>query len=186
MSAMWKSNETGSTSFSPNPEPVRPMQSVSALESAARPAAVSASDQANIGKGLVLTGEITGSESLFIDGKVEGRINLPGNRVTIGRNGKVNASIVAREIVVLGKVRGNVSASDRVDIRAEGALTGDVACARISIEDGAFFKGGIDIRKPEAKPAPLGVAPTPLHTPTHTPGHESDAPEPEAPKTAQS
>jgi cytoskeletal protein CcmA (bactofilin family) len=145
------------------------MQSVSAIESAVRPVAVSASDQANIGKGLVLTGEITGSESLFIDGKVEGRINLPGNRVTVGRNGKVNASIVAREIVVLGKVRGNVSASDRVDIRAEGALTGDVACARISIEDGAFFKGGIDIRKPEAKPVTASVAPTPASASTPAP-----------------
>jgi cytoskeletal protein CcmA (bactofilin family) len=90
---------------------------------------------------------------LFIDGKVEGSINLNGNRVTVGRNGQVAASITAREVVVLGKVRGNVTASDRVDIRAEGALTGDVAAARISIEDGAFFKGGIDIRKPEAKPA---------------------------------
>jgi cytoskeletal protein CcmA (bactofilin family) len=178
---MWKSNETGSPSFNPSPEPVRPMQSVSALESAARPAAVSASDQANIGKGLVLTGEITGSESLFIDGKVEGRINLPGNRVTVGRNGKVNASIIAREIVVLGKVRGNVSASDRVDIRAEGALTGDVACARISIEDGAFFKGGIDIRKPEAKPAPLSSVPAHTITTPLAPEPETDAP-----KTSQS
>jgi cytoskeletal protein CcmA (bactofilin family) len=104
-----------------------------------------------IGKGLYFKGEITGAESLFIDGKVEGAINLPGNRVTVGRNGQVGANIAAREIVVLGKVRGNVTASDRVDIRAEGALTGDVAAARISIEDGAFFKGGIDIRKPEPK-----------------------------------
>jgi cytoskeletal protein CcmA (bactofilin family) len=153
------------------------MQSVSALE-AARPVAVSASDQANIGKGLVLTGEITGSESLFIDGRVEGRINLPGNRVTVGRNGKVNASIVAREIVVLGKVRGNVSASDRVDIRAEGALTGDVACARISIEDGAFFKGGIDIRKPDVKPAPLTAVPA--HTISTSAASEPDAPKPQS------
>ena len=109
-----------------------------------------------------MKGEITGTESLFIDGKVEGSISLPGNRVTVGRNGQVAASITAREIVVLGKVRGNVSASDRVDIRAEGALTGDVAAARISIEDGAFFKGGIDIRKPEAtKPGPGGSAAAP-------------------------
>ena len=79
-------------------------------------------------------------------------MTLPGNRVTVGRNGQVSASISAREIVVLGKVRGNVAATDRVDIRAEGSLTGDVAAARISIEDGAFFKGGIDIRKPDAKP----------------------------------
>ena len=95
---------------------------------------------------------------MFIDGKVEGSINLPGNRVTVGRNGQVASSITAREIVILGKVRGNISATDRVDIRAEGALTGDVSAARISIEDGAFFKGGIDIRKPDGKPgAPVPV-----------------------------
>jgi cytoskeletal protein CcmA (bactofilin family) len=78
---------------------------------------------------------------------VEGSINLSGNRVTVGRNGVVAANINAREIVVLGKVRGNLTASDRVDIRSDGSLTGDVIAARISIEDGAFFKGGIDIRK---------------------------------------
>ena len=112
---------------------------------AAQPAS---SDQATIGKSLVVKGEVTGSESLYIDGKVEGAINLPGNRVTVGRNGQVAANITAREIVVLGKVRGNVTASDRVDIRSEGSLTGDVTAQRISIEDGAFFKGGIDIQKP--------------------------------------
>jgi cytoskeletal protein CcmA (bactofilin family) len=90
---------------------------------------------------------VTGSESLYIDGRVEGSINLSGNRVTVGRNGVVSANINAREIVVLGKVRGNLTASDRVDIRSDGSLTGDVVAARISIEDGAFFKGGIDIRK---------------------------------------
>jgi len=102
---------------------------------------------ATIGKSLVIKGEVTGSESLYIDGRVEGSINLAGNRVTVGRNGVVAANINAREIVVLGKVRGNLTASDRVDIRSDGSLTGDVVAARISIEDGAFFKGGIDIRK---------------------------------------
>ena len=104
-------------------------------------------DQATIGKSLVIKGEVTGSESLYIDGRVEGSISLAGNRVTIGRNGVVAANINAREIVVLGKVRGNITASDRVDIRSDGSLTGDVVAARISIEDGAYFKGGIDIRK---------------------------------------
>jgi cytoskeletal protein CcmA (bactofilin family) len=107
-----------------------------------------AGDQATIGKSLIIKGEVSGSESLYIDGKIEGAINLPGNRVTIGRNGQVAANIMAREVVVLGKVRGNVHASDRIDIRNEGSLTGDVIAARIAIEDGAFFKGGIDIRKP--------------------------------------
>jgi cytoskeletal protein CcmA (bactofilin family) len=114
---------------------------------APRPVATTTSDQATIGKSLVIKGEVTGSESLYIDGRVEGSINLSGNRVTIGRNGVVAANINAREIVVLGKVRGNLTASDRVDIRSDGSLTGDVVAARISIEDGAFFKGGIDIRK---------------------------------------
>src|SRR5881628_2698289 len=115
---------------------------------AAMPAqAPQAQEQASIGKSLVIKGEVTGSESLYIDGRVEGSINPPGNRVTVGRNGVIAANINAREIVVIGKVRGNLTASDRVDIRSDGSLTGDVVAARISIEDGAFFKGGIDIRK---------------------------------------
>ena len=158
---MWKPNQTG-PSTPQTPEPQRPATTPATSFEAtpatpARPAAAAAAspaaagDQATIGKSLIIKGELSGSESLFIDGKVEGTINLPGNRVTVGRNGQVAANILAREIVVLGKVRGNCQASDRVDIRSEGSLTGDVIAARISIEDGAFFKGGIDIRKPGAE-----------------------------------
>jgi cytoskeletal protein CcmA (bactofilin family) len=157
---MWKPNQTGTQPTMtppPAPEPVRPMPPAPSPEPA-RSAPAATGDQATIGKGLFIKGEITGSESLYIDGKVDGSINLPGNRVTVGRNGQVAASISAREIVVLGKVRGNISATDRVDIRAEGALTGDVAAARISIEDGAFFKGGIDIKKPDTKAAAAPAA----------------------------
>jgi cytoskeletal protein CcmA (bactofilin family) len=151
---MWKPNQSGNASQTPSNEPVRPATpAVPSYDPPARTSTASAqpatsSDQATIGKSLVVKGEVTGSESLYIDGKVEGAINLPGNRVTVGRNGQVSANITAREIVVLGKVRGNMTASDRVDIRSEGSLTGDVTAQRISIEDGAFFKGGIDIRKP--------------------------------------
>ena len=152
MCAMWKPSQPGPVTPASTPEPYRPAPSASVVEAANR-APAATGDQATIGKGLLIKGEITGSESLFIDGKVEGNISLPGNRVTVGRNGQVAANINAREIVILGKIRGNVSASDRVEIRAEGSLTGDVTVARISIEDGAFFKGGIDIRKPEVKPA---------------------------------
>jgi cytoskeletal protein CcmA (bactofilin family) len=154
---MWKPNQpAGGT---PAPEPVRPAGPGTPGYSATSPAASSAAgaipgEQATIGKSLVIKGEVSGSESLYVDGKIEGAINLPGNRVTVGRNGQVAANIMAREVVVLGKVRGNVHASDRVDIRSEGSLTGDVIAARISIEDGAFFKGGIDIRKPGAEPKP--------------------------------
>ncbi len=167
---MWKPTNQPSSTPSPSPEPQRP--SVSSAPAAVEPipaaaprnAAVNSADQATIGKSLVIKGEVTGSESLYIDGRVEGSINLPGNRVTVGRNGVVNANITAREIVVIGKVRGNLQASDRVDIRNEGSLTGDVIAQRISIEDGAFFKGGIDIRKPgqkangEAKETPMETA----------------------------
>jgi cytoskeletal protein CcmA (bactofilin family) len=157
---MWKPTQSGPVPPNSTPEPPRPAPPAPAFEPAAPRGAAPSGEQATIGKGLFIKGEITGSESLFVDGKVEGSINLPGNRVTVGRNGQVSANISAREIVLLGKVRGNMSATDRVDIRAEGSLSGDVAAARISIEDGAYFKGGIDIRKPDSKAA--AAPPTPI------------------------
>src|SRR6516162_2700329 len=152
---MWKpTNQPSSPSRPGSSEPERPATTATSApampESAPAPrpvATTTTADQATIGKSLVIKGEVTGSASLYIDGRVAGSINLAGNRVTVGRNGVVAANINAREIVVLGKVRGNLTASDRVDIRSDGSLTGDVVAARISIEDGAFFKGGIDIRK---------------------------------------
>jgi cytoskeletal protein CcmA (bactofilin family) len=147
---MWKPTPQETPSIAPSHEPESPSSFTPATEPHLRHATPGAS-QATIGKGLVFTGEITGSESLVIDGTVEGNINLPGSLVTVGANGKVAANISARDIVVMGKVRGNLSATDRVEVRLEGALTGDITTARISIEDGAFFKGGIDIRKPEHK-----------------------------------
>lgn len=108
-------------------------------------------EQATIGRSLVIKGEVTGSEPLYIDGRVEGTINLIDNRVTIGRNGSVAANVNAKEVVVMGKLHGNVTVTDRVDIRAEGALTGDVVAHRLSIEDGAFFKGSVDLKKSEQK-----------------------------------
>jgi len=116
------------------------------------PATVTAPvDQATIGRTLVIKGEITGSESLYVDGHIEGKIVMPASRVTIGRNGKVDASIQAREVVVMGKVTGNVDCADRVDIRSEGSVTGDISTCRISVEDGAALKGGIQV-KSEGKP----------------------------------
>ena len=152
---MWKpTNQPQSPARPGEPErpampaaPAAPMASSEPTPVAPRPITTTTADQATIGKSLVIKGEVTGSESLYIDGRVEGSINLSVTRVTTGRNGVVAANINAREIVVRGKVRGNLTASDRVDIRSDGSLTGDVIAARISIEDGAFFKGGIDIRK---------------------------------------
>lgn len=175
---MWKPNQPGTPTPS-TPEPVRPSAPTSTPTTpsfdtprptaAGVPGANATGEQATIGKSLVVKGELSGSESLYIDGKVEGAISLPGNRVTIGRNGQVAANIAAREIVVLGKVRGNCQASDRVDIRSEGSLTGDVIAARISIEDGAFFKGGIDIRKPGAEAGAAGKGAPATGTPTPEP-----------------
>ena len=154
---MWNQN-------SPSPAPTAPKQPMTngqttltetpLVRSPLVATSASAEGAATIGKALIVKGEITGSESLLVEGRVEGTINLPGNRVTIGRNGQVSANITAREIIVQGKVAGNVSASDRLDVRSEGSLTGDVVAARISVEDGAFFKGKIDIRKPTDKVAP--------------------------------
>jgi cytoskeletal protein CcmA (bactofilin family) len=117
-------------------------------------------DQATIGRTLVIKGEISGSEALYIDGRIEGKIIMPDSRVTIGRNGKVDASIQAREVVIMGKVTGNIECSDRVDIRSEGSVSGDISTVRISVEDGAALKGGIQVHaepksqsQHQAKPA---------------------------------
>ena len=108
-------------------------------------------EQATIGRSLVIKGEVSGSEALFVDGKIEGTINLTDNRVTIGRNGTVAANITAREVVIMGKVTGNIECSDRLDIRSEGSLTGDVVTQRISVEDGAVLKGSVQVRAAEGK-----------------------------------
>jgi cytoskeletal protein CcmA (bactofilin family) len=108
-------------------------------------------DQANIGRTLVIKGEVLGAESLFIDGRVEGTISFPDNRITVGRNGNVTANITAKEVVIMGKVQGNVECADRLDVRSEGMLAGDVITHRISIEEGAILKGGVEVRNPEKK-----------------------------------
>jgi cytoskeletal protein CcmA (bactofilin family) len=108
-------------------------------------------EQATIGRSLVIKGEISGTEALYIDGRVEGKITLSNNRVTIGRNGVVQADIAAREIVVMGKITGNLECSDRVDIRSEGIVNGNIATERISVEDGAVVKGGIQVRTGQQK-----------------------------------
>jgi cytoskeletal protein CcmA (bactofilin family) len=103
-------------------------------------------DQSTIGRTLSIKGEISGTEALYVDGKIEGKIMMPESRVTVGRNGKVDASIQAKEVVVMGKVTGNIECSDRVDIRSEGSVHGDISTVRISVEDGASLKGGIQVR----------------------------------------
>ncbi len=135
-------------------------------------------DMANIGKSVVIRGELSGSENLFLDGEVDGSIEMKGHSLTIGPNGHIRAHVHAKEVIVHGRVDGNLHASDRVELRSSAVLTGDIFTQRIRIEDGAFFKGSIDIQKAEDKaeltPEPhkeaaAAVAHTPTFTPTHTP-----------------
>jgi cytoskeletal protein CcmA (bactofilin family) len=100
-----------------------------------------------IGKSLIIKGEITGSESVHIEGTVEGSITLPDDRVTVGHSGRVSADITARDIVVIGELAGSCDASDHLFVRREGSLCGDVVAARISVEDGAQLTGTVDIRR---------------------------------------
>ena len=107
-----------------------------------------------LGKSVMVKGQIFSREDLTIDGEVEGTLELQEHRLTVGPNGKVVASVKAREVVVLGTIHGNVETSDRIDIRRDAKLVGDIRTARIVIEDGAYFKGNIDIIRAEAKPEP--------------------------------
>ena len=112
---------------------------------------------ATIGKSVLVKGQLSGSEDLYIDGEVEGTVELREHNLTVGPNGRVNADLNAKDIVVLGRVKGNVNATDRLEIRKTGSLVGDIVTARVVIEDGAYFKGSIDIQKataPGSKPEP--------------------------------
>ena len=106
---------------------------------------------ATIGKAVKIVGQIFSREDLYVDGDVEGTIELMEHKLTIGPNGKVHAGVKAREVVALGAIQGNVEASDRIEIRKDAKLVGDIKTARIIIEDGAYFKGSIDIVKTEPK-----------------------------------
>ena len=102
---------------------------------------------AHIGKSVVIKGELSGSEDLYVDGQVSGTIELRNNSLTIGPNGQVKADITAKNISVQGTVEGNVTATERVELRKSGVVTGDVFTRRIAIEEGAFLKGKVDLQK---------------------------------------
>jgi cytoskeletal protein CcmA (bactofilin family) len=121
-----------------------------------------------IGKSVMIKGQIFSREDLTIDGEIDGSVELHEHRLTVGPNGKLQAGVKAREVVVLGTIHGNVEASDKIDIRKDARLVGDIKTARIVIEDGAYFKGSIDIARPEAgKPAaPAQPKPASAATPS--------------------
>jgi cytoskeletal protein CcmA (bactofilin family) len=131
-----------------------------------RPQESSASG-AGIGKAVIVKGQVYSREDLYVDGEVEGSIEMPESRLTVGPNGRVEAGIKAREVVVLGTVHGNVEVGDKIDIRKDAKLVGDIRTVRITIEDGAYFKGSIDIVKPDA--AKAGPKPVPAVQPAKAP-----------------
>ncbi len=114
-------------------------------------------DVAHIGKSVVVKGELSGSEDLYLDGEVEGSIELKGHSLIIGPHGRVRANVHARDICVHGKVDGNLHASERVELKKSAVLAGDILTQRIIIEDGAYFKGGVDLQKVEVKEAPKDI-----------------------------
>jgi len=119
-------------------------------------------DSATIGKAVKVVGQIYSKEDLYVDGDLEGTVEALEHKLTIGPNGTVHAAIKAREVVALGTIQGNVDATERLEIRKDAKLVGDIRTARIIIEDGAYFKGSIDIVKPEpGKAAPKVAAPAP-------------------------
>jgi len=105
----------------------------------------------NIGKSVVIKGELTGSEDLTIEGHVEGKIELRQNVLTIGPNGKIKAQVFAKAVIILGEVTGNVTASEKVDLRDNGSIDGDITSPRVAIAEGAHFRGSIDMQRSGAK-----------------------------------
>jgi cytoskeletal protein CcmA (bactofilin family) len=134
-----QSNQNVNTA--PAPEPVRSSDSLRGMEKG----------PVNIGKSVVIKGELTGSEDLTIEGHVEGKIELRQNVLTIGPNGKIKAQVFAKSVVILGEVTGNVTASEKVDLRDNGSVDGDIAAPRVAIAEGAHFRGSIDMQRTGGK-----------------------------------
>lgn len=158
---MWKARPEDNKPMSMNPsQPAQPAPPPAAVAAPSTPAPHKETPKASdpyradvghIGKSVQIRGELTGSEDLYLDGEIEGNIDLRDHSLIIGPNGKIKAGISARDLVVHGKVEGNVTATGRVELRKSCTLIGDVSTQRIVIEDGAFFKGAIDIKEKDPK-----------------------------------
>jgi cytoskeletal protein CcmA (bactofilin family) len=130
---------------------------------------------ANIGKSVVIKGEISGNEDIYIDGQVEGSIQLLGNSLTVGPNGRVHASVAAKNVTVGGSLEGNIQASERTEMRKSAVVNGDVQTRRIAIEEGAYFKGKLEILG-ESKSASSGASA--VATSASAPNPNPNTPEP--------
>jgi cytoskeletal protein CcmA (bactofilin family) len=152
---------------------------------------------AHIGRSVLIKGELSGSEDLYLDGTVEGSIELPGNNLMVGPNGRVRAGIRARGVIIEGKVDGDIEASERVELRKTAVLTGSIVTQRVAIEDGAYFKGGVDVKRqaapaqpavqprPEAKPVAASAAATPPASGSAVPSASGSPAPAKAPLTEQ-
>jgi cytoskeletal protein CcmA (bactofilin family) len=152
---MWKRDEAVRPA-SGQPAAPQPPAPVAAGTPSPRPDAVHSAERdiVNIGKSVVIKGELNGSEDLTIEGQVEGTIQLRDHVLTIGPNGRIKAQVFAKAVIVLGEVVGNVTASDKVDIRDNGSVDGDIVSPRVAIAEGAHFRGSVDMqRKAAASPA---------------------------------
>jgi cytoskeletal protein CcmA (bactofilin family) len=157
---MWKRDESAKPAATPapasTPAPVATPAHIPAVPSGGEYRPQNARDNVNIGKSVFIKGELSGSEDLTIEGNVEGRIELKENTLTIGPNGKIRAEVFAKQVIVLGEVTGNVTATEKVDIRDNGSVDGDVTSPRVAIAEGAHFRGAIDMQRasqPASKPA---------------------------------
>ena len=150
---MWKRDESVKPAAPPASSPAAaPSAPAASAPAPGEPRAqMIGRDMVNIGKSVVIKGELSGSEDLTIEGHVEGRIDLKGNVLTIGPNGKIKAEVFAKSVVVLGEVTGNVTASEKVDIRDNGSVDGDIASPRVAIAEGAHFRGTVDMQRKGAQ-----------------------------------
>lgn len=159
---MWKRDESVKPATPPAPAPAAPAAPTApaAAPSEPRVARTERDTNVNIGKSVIIKGELSGSEDLTIEGHVEGKIDLKDNVLTIGPNGKIKAEVFAKSVVVLGEVTGNVIASEKVDIRDNGSVDGDIASPRVAIAEGAHFRGSVDMQRgPKAAARPGAPAP---------------------------
>ena len=176
---MWKRDESVKPATVPAQTPVTAPSAPVAAAPIPETRAQLGRDMVNIGKSVVIKGELSGSEDLTIEGHVEGKIDLRDNVLTIGPNGKIKAEVFAKAVVVLGEVTGNVTASEKVDIRDNGSVDGDIASPRVAIAEGAHFRGSVDMQRagqkaqaqPQAKPNQPGQ-PTPPTPPQNQPQHQ--------------
>ena len=166
---MWNSSRSGDEVSTPAKETSTPssqsIPAASAPSSAAevlRSHSVQSHPTTFFGKLLVLKGELSGNEALVVDGEVEGSITLHGQRLTVRPNGRIHGNIEAGHVILQGRVEGDIQASDHVELFKSASFTGDMSTERVSIEEGAFFKGRLDIRKPET---PLRITTKPRATP---------------------